>query len=450
MAQNKLNALSIIMAVCLSHISDAEPLEKVPDVTKNYKSLEVLAYSVNYLESMYVQPEKTNMDSLVHSAINGMVSKLDPHTMLMPKKAFEQMTSDTKGKYGGVGIIISEERGKLIVVSPVDGSPADKAGIKSGDEIIKIDDEPIKSLKGRKALDSMRGVPGTIVKLEIKRKGTPKSLTFSLKREVIKLKSVRGKSLSPEIHYTRVSSFQEETADQLKEYLENNKSTMKGLVIDLRDNPGGLLGQAVKISDLFLESGIIVSTVGRDRDSIEREFAIKRGTFESFPIVVLVNGGSASASEIVAGALQDHKRALVMGERTFGKGSVQTLLSLPDGSGLKITVARYYTPLDRTIQAKGIIPDINVPSVKPTSTNSKKRRSERDLKRHIKSDDLSDISTAQNFDKEIEKWTSKDQGDYQLRTAFRYLKGWMIFDHKKDPPKIKTGFYNYSKENRLM
>ena len=451
---NKVSLKSLAIALSFNAISlttaTSEEIQKVPDVTASYKSLEVLAYSVNYLESMYVQADKTKMDSLVESAINGMVSKLDPHTMLMPKKAFEQMTSDTKGKYGGVGVIISEERGKLIVVSPVDGSPAYKAGIKTGDEIIKIDNESVQSLKGRKALDSMRGEPGTNLVLEIKRKGAPKTLKFTLKREIIKLKSVRGKALSSNIHYTRVSSFQEETADQFKEYLTKNEKDIGGLVIDLRDNPGGLLGQAVKISDLFIESGIIVSTVGRDKDSIEREFAIKRGTYGEFPIVVLVNGGSASASEIVAGALQDHKRALVMGERTFGKGSVQTLLSLPDGSGLKITVARYYTPLDRTIQAKGITPDITVPRKKPTLATEKKRRSERDLKRHIKSDDLSDMSADKDFDKEIQKWSTQDQDDHQLRTAFRYLKGWMIFNKNKPAPKMKTGFTDFSKKKILM
>jgi carboxyl-terminal processing protease len=429
--------------------------DKIPDVEKSFKSLEVLAHSIHYLESMYVEPAKTDMDTLVSSAIKGMVQKLDPHTMLMPKKSFEQMTNDTKGKYGGVGIIVSEERGKLIVVSPIEDTPADKAGIKTGDQILKIDGKSVDNLKGHKALDSMRGKPGSKLKLEIKRKDIKEVLKFTLIREVIKLKSVKGKQLSDEVYYARISSFQEETSDELRNFISSNKKNIKGLVLDLRDNPGGLLDQAVKVSDLFIESGIIVSTVGREREKVEREFAIKRGSNTTFPIVVLVNGGSASASEIVAGALQDHKRALVLGERTFGKGSVQTLLSLPDGSGIKLTVARYYTPLDRTIQAKGITPDITISEKKPEKSTNKKRRSERDLKRHIKSDDLSDASELRGFDGEISKWNDQLKSDYQLKTAFRYLKGWLLFNPKgsngiMNKKKIKTGLFKYPKDKFLF
>lgn len=435
--------IASIFTAGFSEYTFAEDIEKLPDVETGFKSLEVLAHSIHYLESMYVTPEKTEMETLTFSALKGMVANLDPHTMIMPKKSFEQMTNDTKGKYGGVGIIVSEERGKVIVVSPIEGTPADKAGIKSGDEILSIDGKSIKELKGNQALDSMRGKPGSTLKLEVKRKDVKEVLQFSLIREIIKLKSVRGKALSGEIYYSRISSFQEESADELKEFLETNKSKANGLILDLRDNPGGLLDQAVKISDLFIDSGIIVSTVGRDPKRIEREFAVKRGTFDEFPMVVLVNGGSASASEIVSGALQDHKRALVMGEKTFGKGSVQTLLSLPDGSGLKVTVARYFTPLDRTIQAKGITPDIIVPELKPSASPAKNgRRTERDLKRHIEAEDLSDASELRNFDNEIQKWTVQEKEDYQLKTAFRYLKGWLLFNTSSKPG-VKTGMFDY-------
>lgn len=404
--------------------------DQLPKVEDNYKPLEVLARSLHYLESMYVDRTQTSMEMLVTSAVTGMVSKLDPHTMLMPKKAFEQMTTNTKGKYGGVGIIVSQERGKVVIVSPIEGTPAYNAGIIAGDEILEIDGIKVDTLKGNQVLDRMRGRPGTVLTLLIKRKDTPEPLKFELKREIIKIKSVRGKRLSPSISHVRITSFQEESHDELKDYLKKVEGNLDGLVLDLRDNPGGLLDQSVKIVDLFVESGIIVSTVGRDPKKVEREFAVKRGTFADFPIVVLVNGGSASASEIVAGALQDHERALIMGEQTFGKGSVQTLLSLPDGSGLKVTVARYYTPLDRSIQAKGISPDIIVRD-KPVKTKDKSRRSERDLKQHIKSEDLSDVGAMKSLGKDILTWSEQDQADYQLKTAYSYLKGWTLFKGKK-------------------
>lgn len=405
------------------------PQDKDQAIEDQYKPLEVLARSLHYLESMYVEPEKTPMTTLVSSAISGMVANLDPHTMIMPKKSFEQMSNDTQGKYGGVGIIISQERGKVIIVSPIEGTPAYKAGILAGDEIIEVDGQSVGDLKGNRVLDQMRGDPGSVLKLVIKRKDSKANLTFNLKREIIKLKSVRDRLLSPEIVYTRLSSFQEDSSDELKASLSKYEGKTQGLVLDLRDNPGGLLDQSVKIVDLFVESGIIVSTVGRDPDKIEREYAVKRGTYADFPIVVLVNGGSASASEIVAGALQDHKRALIMGEKTFGKGSVQTLLSLPDGSGLKVTVARYFTPLDRSIQAKGIHPDIVVSESTNSKKTDKQRKSESDLKHHIVSKDLSNAGELKGFDNEIKKWSEQDQADHQLKTAFRYLKGWQLFNH---------------------
>jgi carboxyl-terminal processing protease len=232
--------------------------------------------------------------------------------------------------------------------------------------------------------------------------------------------------------YARISSFQENTADELEGIIQkNDPSKIKGMILDLRDNPGGLLDQAVAVTDLFIESGIIVSTVGRDKDKVEREFARKRGTIATFPMVVLVNGGSASASEIVAGALQDHERALLVGTTTFGKGSVQTLLSLPDGSGLKLTVARYYTPKDRSIQAKGIRPDVVV-----TDKNSVERenggetRKESDLKGHIESADLSDIAANQGITKAIRNWPEAMQKDVQLTTGFTYLKSYSMFQRR--------------------
>lgn len=409
-----------------------------PDIDEKYKSLETLARGLYYLESMYVEPDRVTQDKLVQNALKGVVEKLDPHTMLMPKRQFNQLTSDTQGKFGGVGVIVSQERGRLIVVSPIEDTPAFKAGMKSGDEIIAIDDVDLQKMKNSDAMDRMRGEPGSKIKMTVKRKDVAEPLTFVLVREVIKVKSVRAQTLGPGISYARISSFQENTSAELEEALKKGGGNeIKGLVLDLRDNPGGLLDQAVRVSDLFIESGVIVSTVGRDPARVEREFAHKRDTYSSFPIVVLVNGGSASASEIVAGALQDHERALIVGTTTFGKGSVQTLISLPDGSGLKITVARYFTPKDRSIQAKGIQPDIIV--AKETSTSpapipegAPKVKSEADLEGHIESKDLSNLASEKGALADVAAWSQDMKGDNQLVSAYTYLKSYGLFRKKGD------------------
>lgn len=405
------------------------------DGVDRYRSLETLARGLFYLESMYVDPDKVKEPDLVQYALKGIVDHLDPHTMFMPSKAFEQITIDTQGKFGGVGIIVSQERGKIVVVSPIEDTPAYKAGIKAGDEIIEIDDTPIAKIKMNDPVEKMRGEPGSILKLTIKRKDVPEPILYKLPREIIKVKSVRGQSLDDGVLYARISSFQENTSEELEEILNKNSKNLKGLVLDLRDNPGGLLDQAVAVSDLFLESGIIVSTVGRDRDKVEREFARKRGTFSNFPMVILINGGSASASEIVAGALQDHERALIVGTTSFGKGSVQTLLSLPDGSGLKLTVARYYTPKDRSIQAKGIAPDVWVTEKPPTTADNTNAagqplRKESDLKGHIESADLSSMASNQTISNAIHKWPEPMQKDQQLSTGFTYIKSYSIFERR--------------------
>ena len=398
---------------------------------ERYKSLETLARGLFYLETMYVDPEKVEEGPMIQNALRGIVEHLDPHTMLMPPKAFEQMTIDTQGKFGGVGIIVSQERGKIIVVSPIEDTPAFKAGVKAGDEVIEIDGADVTKLKSSDAVDRMRGEPGSIMKLTVTRKNVKEPLKFKLEREVIKVKSVRGQMLEDSTLYARISSFQENTADELEALIQkNNPNKLGGMILDLRDNPGGLLDQAVAVVDLFIESGIIVSTVGRDKDKVEREFARKRGTIGNFPVIVLVNGGSASASEIVAGALQDHERALLVGTTTFGKGSVQTLLSLPDGSGLKLTVARYYTPKDRSIQAKGIHPDVVVSDKNSTERGKTEQRKESDLKGHIESADLSDVASNHGISKAIRAWPEPMQKDVQLTTGFTYLKSYAMFQRR--------------------
>jgi len=423
--------------------------QTAPDLDKRYQALETFARALHYLETMYVDPTKVKEDEMVAHALKGIVDHLDPHTLIMPKKAFEQLTSDTQGKFGGVGIIVSQERGKLIVVSPIEDTPAHRAGIQSGDEIISIDGIPLGQLRNEDAVDRMRGDPGSTLKLQVRRKAVKDPIDFALRREIIKVKSVRGQPLSQGIEYARISSFQETTGDELTKMLKAKEKDIRGLILDLRDNPGGLLDQAVQVADLFVESGLIVSTVGRDNQRMEREFAKSRGTMLGFPIIVLVNGGSASASEIVAGALQDHERGLVLGTTTFGKGSVQTLVSLPDGSGLKLTIARYYTPKDRSIQAKGITPDIVIPvrrpddkeeaapsaSPTPGKTEEPRRiRKEADLQGHIESQDLSDLSKSQGIMGVVKNWPQNFQNDNQLVTAFTYIKSWSIFQGRGPTP----------------
>ena len=419
------------------------PNSNLPLQDARYQSLETLARGMYYLETMYVDVEKVSPAEMATNALKGVIEKLDPHTVLMPKKAFEQLTIDTQGKFGGVGIIVSQENNKLVVVSPIEDTPAYVAGVKAGDEIIGIDGKDFSKIKSSDAVDFMRGEPGSTMKLTVRREGVAQPLNFELTREIIKVKSVRGATLADGIHYVHISSFQENTGDELNEFLKTHKNNLHGLILDLRDNPGGLLDQAVRVCDLFIESGVIVSTVGRDRNRVEREFASKRGAYVGFPVVLLVNGGSASASEIVAGALQDHERALVMGTTTFGKGSVQTLVSLPDGSGLKLTVARYYTPKDRSIQAKGITPDIFVafkPRVSPPTTkvpgkrrdsSDEEMRKESDLEGHITSNDLSDLAKESNINTAVSKWAEPMRGDNQLVTAFTYLKSWSRFEQQR-------------------
>lgn len=409
-------------------------LEAQQQDNDKYRALESLAKGIFYLQTLYVDKTKVNHDQMVMDALGGIVAKLDPHTMVMPKDAFEQITSDTQGKFGGVGIIVSTERGKLTVISPILDTPAYDAGILSGDEIIAIDGLPIDTISPAEATQKMRGKPDSKIKLTIVRKNAAKPMNFTLVREIIKVPSVKSSQLGNGVMYSRITSFQDNTFAELSRDLDGQKGKITGLILDLRDNPGGLLEQAVRVSDLFIESGVIVSTVGRDRKNIEREFAHKRGTLTGFPMIVLINGGSASASEIVAGALQDHQRALIMGETSFGKGSVQTLVSLPNRAGLKVTVARYYTPNDRSIQAKGIYPDIFLASDERAGTGDddqrakRKVRKEADLKRHIEGEDLSALGKKSGLLAAIKKWPANERKDKQLVAAFTYIRGLSVLN----------------------
>ena len=328
---------------------------------KKYETLKLFTEVLEELEKNYV--DEVDADELIHNAIKGMVGNLDPHSSFMPPEAFDDLQDDTKGEFSGIGIVITTKEGILTVVSPIEGTPAYKAGIQAGDIIIKIDDASTKGMALWEAVGKMRGPRYKKVLITVIREGEIVPLTFALKRDLIPMTSVRSAVLKPGYGYLRVTNFRMNTTEDMEKQLkklETGNAPLRGLVIDLRDNPGGLLDQAIKMSDLFLDQGSIVSIKGRLEKNTQVFNAYPDQEDRDYPIVVLINGGSASASEIVAGALQDHSRALILGTPSFGKGSVQTVRPLKDGFGIKYTIARYYTPNGRSIQAKGIQPDIEV------------------------------------------------------------------------------------------
>ncbi|MBW1855376.1 MAG: S41 family peptidase, partial [Deltaproteobacteria bacterium] len=356
------------------------------DTNEVYRNIEIFTEVLRQVEDNYVEPQDAH--KLIYGAIKGMVQSLDPHSSFMTKEEHQDLLIDTKGSFFGIGIEITIRDNILTVVSPIEDTPADKAGLKAGDKIIKIDDKSTNDMTLIDAVKYIRGQKGTKVKLTISREGIDKPLGFNITRDEIPLRSVRSHLLDNNIGYVRISSFRGKTVDDLGDALDKLEKgrELKGLILDLRNNPGGLLTQAIKVSDQFLDSGLIVSTKGRNQDQNIEVSAHKNKKERRYPIVVLVNSGSASAAEIVAGALQDNKRALILGTRTFGKGSVQTILPLSDGSGLRLTTARYYTPSGRSIQLSGISPDIEVeyiPQNDKDETESHSFIREKDLKGHM-------------------------------------------------------------------
>ncbi|MGH7818896.1 MAG: S41 family peptidase [Candidatus Binatia bacterium] len=327
---------------------------------ESYDNLEVFTNILAIVQKNYVDP--VTPKQLVEGAVNGMLSALDPHSAYLTPDLYKELQVDTRGSFGGLGIEITLKNGMLTVVSPIEDTPAFRAGIKPGDQILKIEGEFTKDMSLLEAVKKMRGPKGTAITLTLRREGLPDVFDVSITREVIQIQSVKSKLLEKGYGYLRIAQFQERTDDDLERAIESIQTKsggrIEGVVLDLRNNPGGLLTQAVRVADAFLDSGLIVYTDGRLESQKQRYFAHKRKSRTDFPIVALVNGGSASAAEIVAGALQDHRRALVLGTQTFGKGSVQTILPLGDNSALRLTTARYYTPRGRSIQATGITPDI--------------------------------------------------------------------------------------------
>jgi carboxyl-terminal processing protease len=363
-----------------------------------YEELKVFSDVIELIEREYV--DEVDTKELIQKAIQGMVHSLDPHSSLLPVEAFEDLQIDTKGKFTGIGIHITMQDGFVTVISPIEDTPAYKAGIKARDKIIKVDDKPAKEL--REAVNMMRGPKGSKVKVTILREGVKKPLDFELIRDVIPIQSVKSINLKPGYGFIRLSNFTGTTTVELQEALEkleNAKVPLRGLVLDLRNNGGGLLNQSIKVADLFLDEGKILSIKGRNEKNTKVFNASSSGEERNYPMVVLINGGSASASEIVAGALKDHKRALILGTTSFGKGSVQTVETLRDGSGLKLTIARYYTPNGHSIQAKGIDPDIYLKHrrLDPKETREKEEGllKEKDLANHLEAEPDTENSNRQ-------------------------------------------------------
>jgi len=385
------------------------------------------------IKNDYVEPVDDR--ELLEDAIRGMLGGLDPHSSYLDKKSYSELQEGTTGEFGGLGIEVGMEDGFVKVISPIDDTPAQRAGVKAGDLIIKLDDTPVKGMSLNDAVKKMRGEPGTDIVLTIVRESEDKPLKITITRDVIKIKSVRSRTLEPGFGYLRISHFQAHTTEDLRKELDilkqDNNDDLKGVILDLRNNPGGVLNAAVGVSDLFLEKGLIVYTEGRVADS-QLKFNAKPGdSIKNVPIIILVNAGSASASEIVAGALQDHQRAIIMGEQTFGKGSVQTILPMSNETAVKLTTARYYTPKGRSIQASGITPDIVIDKVKLAKIEDEFIGivKEADLSGHLENgqNDPDAVSEEEeNLDESEEEAMPLSTTDYELYEALNVLKGLAI------------------------
>lgn len=418
-------ALGVGLSVAGMAIAEREP-PKAPEPlgTIPYEDLRTFAEIYGRIRQDYVESVSDN--KLLTDAIRGMLSGLDPHSSYLDGDEYNDLKAGTVGQFGGLGIEVGMENGFVKVVSPIDDTPAHRAGIKAGDLIIRLDEQPVKGMTLNDAVKKMRGNPGTPIVLTVVREGTEKPLKLRLVRDVIKIKSVKTRFLEDGFALVRVTSFQSQTGQALTEAIEELKKSqpLKGIVLDLRNNPGGVLNAAVQVSDAFLKEGLIVYTEGRVDDAKMKFNANPDDLLDGAPIVVLINSGSASASEIVAGALQDHKRAVIMGEKSFGKGSVQTILPTSNGGAVKLTTARYYTPSGRSIQAEGIVPDVALSKLKLEAAQPAEFEA-------IKEADLSHHLENGNGSKPAARSESKDGAadqplavsDYPLSEALNLLKG---------------------------
>ncbi len=399
---------------------------------EKYKYLDLFGQVFDRVRSSYV--EEVTDQELIEKAIDGMLSGLDPHSGFMNEEIFQEMQMDTEGKFGGLGIEITMEEGFVKVIAPIEDTPAYEAGVLAGDYIIQIDETPVFGLTLNEAVELMRGKKGEPIVITISRANT-EPFEIEIIRDYIKIRSVKSEVLN-NIGYLRITSFNEQTEsgllDAIKKIEKENK--IKGYVLDVRSNPGGLLTQAVKVTDIFLERGEIVSTRGRDKKDIRRYRAKKSDRTNGKPLVVIIDGGSASASEIVAGALQDHKRAIIIGTQSFGKGSVQTIIPFQVSNsdnltGIRLTTARYYTPSGESIQGKGIVPDIIIEQGEFESFNYK-RFSESDLKDSLDKNNEEDVE--ENVDNELSEFEKRIEIDYQLRRAFDLVEGVSLFNETQE------------------
>jgi len=404
---------AFLAGLSFDHVAQAA---RKPD---RYRPLDTFAAVLGHVENSYV--EEVNQQELVYGAIEGMMGRLDPHSVFMRPELFKALRDETSGEFDGLGLELTIRDDQLTVISPMADSPGERAGLLPGDRLLSIDGTPTRELSLVEAGRRLKGPVGSRVVLEVMRDGFVSPQKLTLLRDRVRLQSVEWRVLDPARRYVyvRVKAFQDRTDRALRKALDEArtgvKGDLRGLVLDLRNDPGGLLDQAVRVADTFLPGGIIVTTEGRNRRTVEVEKAHQKDTEPNYPLIVLVNKGTASASEIVAGALQDHRRAVIMGTQTFGKGSVQSIIDLEDGAGLKLTVARYYTPRHRSIQEQGITPDVLVADAAPPLRED--GLAEKDLRRHLRNDGG-------------ERPRAPAQGpgdDYQLRTALDYLKAVDIF-----------------------
>lgn len=393
------------------------------DNAANFEALKRFSQVLDMVEHYYVQP--VSKKELIENSIKGMIEELDPHSAYLNAEDFKEMQEDTSGKFSGIGIEISMEQGRLTVVSPIEDTPAFKAGLKAGDIILEIDGESTRDMGLIDAVKRIRGPKGSKVKLMILHRDGTRPIEVAITRSTIPIVSVKSQELEDGYLYLRLTKFHETTTAKMREKLEDyrKKHELKGVVLDLRNNPGGLLGQAVSVVDTFVDKGLIVYIQGKDEANRKDFMASRTQGTVTVPMVTLINAGSASASEIVAGALQDHKRSLIVGERSFGKGSVQTIIPLSDGAGIKLTTALYYTPNGRSIQAKGIEPDVRVEFLPPASDEDQELREhftlrEKDLNRHLENGSK-DKAQDSDQDDRAEKMLERDN---QLRLGLELVK----------------------------